>query len=100
MKYVLVKDDAATATALRNFPGWDLLKGVSGFLLLRVVNPDLIQLAKENPTRASILPSLSRSAKHLPQRMLDFLQARGIVVEADDTILDLLVKLTGDEDFE
>ena len=99
MKYVLVKDDAATATALGNFPGWDLLKEVNGFLLLRVLNPDLLQLAKDNPTRATILPPFGRSVKHLPQRFFDFLQTRGILVEVDDTVLDLLVKLTGDENF-
>jgi len=44
------------------------------------------------------LPVLSRSAKNLPQKVKDYLAARKIAVEPDDTVHDILVKLTGIED--
>ena len=100
IRYIAVKADAQSKQILAQNPGFKKLDEVSGWWLLRVNNPRLVRIARQNPTRAEVLPALGRSVKHLSQRVLNFLQVRGIVVEADDTILDLLVKLTGDEDFE
>ena len=100
VRYVLVRNDAQTRTVRDQHPGSGKIYEEANWLLLRVRNPRLLEIARQQPTRAFIFPPLGRSVKHLPQRFLDVLQARGLVVEADDTILDLFVKLTGDEDFE
>ena len=80
-------------------PGWGIVWENANWLILRITNGRLLGWALAQPGVKRV-PPLGRSVKHLPQRFLDVLQARGIVVEADDTILDLFVKLTGDEDFE
>ncbi len=100
IRYIAVKADAQSKQILAQNPGFKKLDEISGWWLYRVTNPKLVQIARQNPTKAEVLPSLGRSVKHLSSRVLGFLQTRGIVVDADDTILDLFVKLTGDEDFE
>lgn len=98
MRYVIMKDDAPGWQILNQHAGWGRVYEDAGWILLHVHNPTLIKIARQNPAQAIVLSSIYRSAKHIPQRFIDFLQARAIAVAADDTIFDLLVKLVGDED--
>lgn len=52
----------------------------------------------KDDARFKKIPAPTRSAKHLPQKVRDILQQKGITLEADDTIHDVFVKLGFDED--
>jgi len=65
--------------------------------ILRI--PDWVWEQVKDDLRFHRLPALSRSAKNLPQKVKDYLAARKITIEPDDTMHDILVKLTGIEDF-
>jgi hypothetical protein len=77
---------------------WSLEWDGGGWTLLRV-NRRLWRAAKSAPnTIAVAVPHLARPTKSLPPAVLNRLGAEGVVVQADDTILETLVRLTGNEE--
>ena len=72
-------------------PIWNLLE----------VNHRIWLLAKaDDGTRAVAVPSLSRTMRRVPQKYKDYLTARGVAWQDSDSILDVLVQLTGNENLD
>ena len=65
--------------------------------ILRI--PTYVWEQVEDDARFHRIPMLSRTAKNLPQKVKDYLAARGIDYDPHESIADILVKLTGNEDF-
>lgn len=100
MRFVLVKKSQRALELLDEYTGqWGFVWSNPDKLLLRVTGRELWELAKQHPDKCQIIPQLWRPAKRVPQWLRDELASVEQAVEPDDTIGELLVKLTGNEDF-
>ena len=103
-RYVLVpaapppEDDLAVQSLAVPCSGWSRLRELPlGWLLVRCeFNSVKELLAAQQVSEASaaiVLPSLQSPADRLPQQVRDWIAARGVTLQAGDTVLNALRKL-------
>ena len=95
MRYVLCKRDVGENFPLPHNP-CDIQRE-NEWMNLQLQTAEWEQI-KADP-RFHRIPSLARSAKNLPQKVKDYLAGRGIDYDPHESVADILVKLTGNEDF-
>ena len=97
--YVLVIDNERTRELLNRFPGWGIAWQGAGRTLFHIYSRRLWELCKQHADKCQIIPQLWRSAKRIPDWLREEIEAQGKTIDADDSVGEVLVKLTGDDDF-
>lgn len=102
MQYlVFVKKSDPQVQAFLSGPrvSWSLLWDSDPIWDLLAVNRRVWKVAKaDDGMRAIVVPPFSRTMRRVPQKYKDYLTARGVTWQDGDSILDVLVQLTGNED--
>lgn len=100
MRLLLIpKTSAAAENFVNGYNRWGPLWADDTWILLGTNNEAMWQAAKSEASVRRI-PALTRSVKKLPAQVISYIQGKGIIIKPDDTIHDLLAKLTGNEDLE
>ena len=104
--YVAIKyNEPQVQQALIDNPGYEWVPGFGDatWRIVGVKNPNLLRLAKTLEAQGSalvrVLPAMSRTFANLPVAKKAWLALHGVTFQPGDTMHDLMVKLTGDEDF-
>ena len=100
-RYIAVRDTQAVRDKVEEVGGFGwATPPLDGWVLVRVYNPRLLELAKQFPSDAKVLPPENRTMRRVPQAVKEWLTARGVTFEPGDTVADVIAQLTGSEDFE
>lgn len=104
--YVAVKyNDPQVQQALVDNPGYEWVAGFGDatWRIVGVKNPDLFKLARnleaQGSTLVRVLPAMSRTFNNLPAGKRAWLESHGVTFQPGDSMHDIMVKLTGDEEF-
>ena len=104
--YVAIKyNDPRVKQALTDNPGYEWVAGfgTATWRIVGVKNPDLFGLAKrleaQGSTLVRVLPPMSRTFANLPTAKKAWLASHGVTFQPGDSMHDIMVKLTDDENF-
>jgi len=103
--YVFLKSsNPAVQTGLANNPGWNHegfndgtweLFGITNGVLWEQIK----SLQQQGSPLVRVVPALHRTLTRLPSGVQNFLNSHGVTFPPGDTVGDIMVKLTGNEDF-
>lgn len=104
--YVAIKyNEPQVRQALVGNPGYEWVAGFGDatWRIVGVKNPNLLNLARnleaQGSTLVRVLPAMSRTFVNLPAAKKAWLESHGVTFQPGDSMYDIMVKLTGDEDF-